>query len=85
MFHLKIPDNPVVTKVSWEMKVHTPLDKSKHMFPTWQMTTETTELLGRPFQAGFFFRAIFIRFDLAVSNKSCSEEELNGDSFMGQA
>lgn len=75
----------MVTKVSREIKVHIPLDKSERMFPTWQMTTKTTELLGRPFQAGFFFRVIFIRFDVAVSNKSCTEEELNGESFMGQA
>lgn len=33
----------------------------------------------------FFFQVIFIRFDLAVPNKSCTEEELDGDSFMGQA
>lgn len=76
----------MVTKVSWEIRVHIPLDKSECMFPTWQMTTETAEVLGRPFQADFFFffRVIFIRFDLAVSNKSCTEEKLNGESFMGQ-
>lgn len=75
----------MVTKVSWAMKVHIPLDKSECVFPTWQMTTETTEILGRPFQAEFFFRVILIRFDVAVSNKSCIEEELNGESFMGWA
>lgn len=41
-------------KMSWEMQVHIPLDKTECMSPTWQMTTETTELLGGPLQAVFF-------------------------------
>lgn len=35
--------------------------------------------------SSIFFRVRFIRFDLTVSNKSCSEDKGNGESSMGQA
>lgn len=40
---------------------------------------------GRITSSRIFFSIRFIRFDLTVSNKSYSEDKVNGESFMGQA
>lgn len=40
---------------------------------------------GKTISSRIVFSVILIRFDLALSHKSCTEEEINGESLMGQA